>query len=215
VKLKIGGRMSRNADAAPGRTERLVALARKTWGDRMVIQVDANGSYDAKKGIEVGRMLEAHGVYFYEEPCPWEDFESTREVARALRKVRMAGGEQDTSFEKFHWLARNRALSILQPDLTFNGGFVRTTQVARIAAAYKAEITPHAPQPGFSRALLAQFGAITPNLGAYQEYGALVTPPVPWMSIQLEVKDGMLPVPTGPGFGVDLDPAYLKRAALV
>ena len=32
VKLKIGGRMSRNEDAAPGRTERLAALAREAVG---------------------------------------------------------------------------------------------------------------------------------------------------------------------------------------
>jgi hypothetical protein len=37
VKLKIGGRMSRNADASPGRSEKLVALARKTWGDQFTI----------------------------------------------------------------------------------------------------------------------------------------------------------------------------------
>src|SRR2546425_870678 len=41
VKLKIGGRMSKNADAAPQRTERLVALARKTFGDGIAIHVDA------------------------------------------------------------------------------------------------------------------------------------------------------------------------------
>ena len=47
VKLKIGGRLSGNADASPGRSERLIALARRTWGSEMKIYVDANGSYDA------------------------------------------------------------------------------------------------------------------------------------------------------------------------
>src|SRR5205085_8338561 len=81
VKLKIGGRMSKNADAAPQRTERLVALARKRFGNGVTIYVDANGSYDAPKAIEVGRMLEAHGVAFFEEPCPFEELEETKRVA--------------------------------------------------------------------------------------------------------------------------------------
>lgn len=54
MKFKIGGRMSRNADAYPGRTEKMLALARKTYGDQTIIYVDANGSYNAAKAIEVG-----------------------------------------------------------------------------------------------------------------------------------------------------------------
>ncbi|MGZ5701899.1 MAG: enolase C-terminal domain-like protein, partial [Burkholderiales bacterium] len=69
VKLKIGGRLSRNADASPGRSERLIALARKTWGGEMKIYVDANGSYDAPHALEVAKMLKEHGVVFFEEPC--------------------------------------------------------------------------------------------------------------------------------------------------
>jgi L-alanine-DL-glutamate epimerase-like enolase superfamily enzyme len=42
VKFKIGGRMSRNADAYPGRTERMLTLARKTLGHDAVIYTDAN-----------------------------------------------------------------------------------------------------------------------------------------------------------------------------
>ena len=64
VKFKIGGRMSRNADAYPGRTEKLVTSARKALGDKFVLYADANGSYDIKKGIEVGKMLPGPQVQF-------------------------------------------------------------------------------------------------------------------------------------------------------
>src|SRR6185295_15595681 len=65
VKLKIGGRLSRNADASPGRTERLIALARQTWGSEMKIYVDANGSYDARHALEIAKMLKEHNVVFF------------------------------------------------------------------------------------------------------------------------------------------------------
>ncbi|MBA2354301.1 MAG: mandelate racemase/muconate lactonizing enzyme family protein, partial [Acidobacteria bacterium] len=48
VKFKVGGRMSRNADETPGRTERIVPYLRKTLGDDVTLYVDANGSYDAE-----------------------------------------------------------------------------------------------------------------------------------------------------------------------
>ncbi len=215
VKLKIGGRMSRNADAAPGRTEALVALARKTWGDRVTIQVDANGSYDAPKGIEIGRMLEAHGVYFYEEPCPFEDFEATKRVADGLEKIFVAGGEQDTSFEKFAWYVKNRGLDIVQPDVNYNGGFVRTTRVARLAAAAGLDITPHAPQTGMSIAYMLHFASATANLGRFQEFNGAPRAPDPWLSPTFEVNGGTVRVPEGPGLGVSVDPDFLKKAERV
>ncbi|MHC4464875.1 MAG: hypothetical protein ACYS30_26110 [Planctomycetota bacterium] len=40
VKFRVGGRMSRNADSMPGRTESLIPLARKTLGDQIAIHAD-------------------------------------------------------------------------------------------------------------------------------------------------------------------------------
>lgn len=214
IKLKIGGRMSRNADAAPGRTERLVALARRTFGDNLTIHVDANGSYDAPKAIEVGKMLEAHKVYFFEEPCPFEDFESTKRVADALEML-VAGGEQDTSYDKFRWLIRNRAVDVVQPDLHYNGGFIRALRVARLAAEARMDITPHAPQPGFHAAYLLQFASAVPNLGRFQEFPAEYRKADPWFAPAIEVRNSLIQVPSGPGLGMRIDPEFLKKAQQV
>jgi L-alanine-DL-glutamate epimerase-like enolase superfamily enzyme len=63
--------MSRNADAVPGRTERLIPLVRNAFGDAVDMHADANSSYDPPKAIEVGRMLEDVGAVYFEEPCPF------------------------------------------------------------------------------------------------------------------------------------------------
>ena len=60
VKFRIGGRMSRNADAMPGRTEQLIPLARKTLGDKIDIHADSNSSYDPPQATKVGRMVAIH-----------------------------------------------------------------------------------------------------------------------------------------------------------
>ena len=55
IKYRVGGRMSRNADAMPGRTDNLIPLSRKALGDKMVIHADSNSSYDPPQAIEVGQ----------------------------------------------------------------------------------------------------------------------------------------------------------------
>src|ERR1035437_8952100 len=52
IKFKVGGRMSRNRDSIPNRSESLIELSRKVLGDNITIQADANGSYDVKNAIE-------------------------------------------------------------------------------------------------------------------------------------------------------------------
>jgi len=212
VKLKVGGRMSSNADAAPGRSEKLVSLARKAWGDGVTIYVDANGSYDAATAIEVGRMLEAHGVSLFEEPCPFDEYEQTKQVADALTMM-VSGGEQDTSAARFRWLIQNRGVDMVQPDLVYNGGFIRCLRVARMAQAAGMWITPHCPRADPNSAYMLHFASVVPNLGPYQEYRAQGPQPSPWWaSPSFEARGGVVDVPTGPGLGVEYDPALWARA---
>ena len=214
VKLKIGGRMSLNRDAMPGRTDRLVPMMRAALGDDMVIYVDANGSYDAPTAIEVGRMLEDNGVTLYEEPCPWEDFEMTKQVADAL-DVPVAGGEQDSSLPKWRWMIENRGVDIVQPDLIYNGGILRTLKVARMAEAAGIRMTPHYPRNGGEAAPLIHFASALPNFSGYMEYRAH-TPRFDFdYTPIIEVTDGTVPLPPGPGFGIEFDPAIFDKAEVL
>jgi L-alanine-DL-glutamate epimerase-like enolase superfamily enzyme len=96
VKFKVGGRMSRNRDSMPNRSEGLIELSRKVLGDTITIQADANGSYDAPKAIEIGKRLEAIKAYLFEEPCPFDHLDETKQVADAL-EIPISGGEQESS----------------------------------------------------------------------------------------------------------------------
>src|SRR5215471_18261039 len=80
-KFKIGGRMSANQDAYPGRTQKIFDLAGKTLEGKVTLMADANGSYSAEKAIEIGKQLEQRGYLWFEEPCPWEELNETRKVA--------------------------------------------------------------------------------------------------------------------------------------
>jgi L-alanine-DL-glutamate epimerase-like enolase superfamily enzyme len=215
VKFKIGGRMSRNVDTYPGRTETMLKLARKTFGDKVVIYVDANGSYNSAKALEVARLLKDLNVAFFEEPCPWEEMSETRRVADAI-DIPIAFGECDSSFWKFNEMIATRALDIVQPDLNYNGGFIRSARVARMAAKAGMPITPHNTQTGPATCNLLQFASAIPNIGPYMEFafrGKYSTDA--WAEPKFQIRKGVVTVPTAPGLGVSIDPAYLSKAEVV
>ena len=130
LKFKVGGRMSNNYEEPKGRTEKLIPLVRKTFGDKMVIYADSNGSYTTDEAIRIGKIMEDYKIDFYEEPVPFDWYEETKEVADAL-KIPIAGGEQEPSLHMFRWLIANDALQIVQPDMFYFGGMVRSMKVAQ------------------------------------------------------------------------------------
>ncbi|MGA7160761.1 MAG: mandelate racemase/muconate lactonizing enzyme family protein [Bacteroidota bacterium] len=214
IKFKVGGRMSRNRDSLPNRSECLIELSRKTLGDGITIQADANGSYDAKKAVEVGKRLEAINAYLFEEPCPFDDFDATKKVADALT-IPISGGEQESSEYRFAWMIKNDVLQIVQPDLHYYGGFICATRVARMAAVAGLPITNHISSGNTGFADMANFFSFIPNMGRFQELKSGVEVTGHLFEPAVEVRDGCLNVPSAPGFGMVHTNELLKDAKVV
>jgi L-alanine-DL-glutamate epimerase-like enolase superfamily enzyme len=213
VKFRVGGRMSRNADASPGRTEKLIPLVRKTFGDAIDIHADANSSYDPPQAIRVGRMLEDVKAVYFEEPCPFDHLEDTKVVADTLT-IPVAGGEQEFSDWRFRWTIANRGVDIVQPDLHYYGGMIRSIRVARMAALAQMPTTVHI-SGGFGFVYMLHFASCVPDIGRYQEYKLGLGVYGGWLDPAITVKDGKMTVPAGPGVGIKDLPALLKGAVEV
>ncbi|HEY6987768.1 MAG TPA: mandelate racemase/muconate lactonizing enzyme family protein [Bryobacteraceae bacterium] len=215
VKFKIGGRMSDNSDATPGRTDKLLELAHKKLAGKVTLMADANGSYDAKNAIVLGKRLQEMKYLWFEEPCPWEEVSETKRVADAL-EMKVAFGEQDSSLWKFQYMIDNKVIDIVQPDLNYNGGFTRAAKVARMARKVNMWICPHNTQTGAASVNILQFAATTPNIGPFMEYVSRKPPKKElWYSPNFDIKNGTLPVPTGHGMGLEFDPDFVKSATIV
>jgi L-alanine-DL-glutamate epimerase-like enolase superfamily enzyme len=212
VKFRLGGRMSRNADASPGRSERLIPLVRKSFGDAIDIHGDANSSYDPPHAIKIGRILEDVGAVYFEEPCEFDDLEGTKAVADALT-IPVAGGEQEFSEHRFRWMIAHRGVDIVQPDLHYYGGMIRSVRVARMAALAKMPTTVHI-SGGFGFVYMLHFASCVPDVGRYQEY-KLGREKYDWFDPPISVKDGKMSVPQGPGVGIRDVAAVLKGAVEV
>jgi L-alanine-DL-glutamate epimerase-like enolase superfamily enzyme len=212
VKYRVGGRMSRNQDASPGRTEKLIPLSRKALGDKIAIHADSNSSYDAPHAIPVGRRLEDINAVYFEEPCPFDDFYSTKKVTDAL-KIPIALGEQEFSHARFQACIRDRVADILQPDLFYYGGLVRSIRVARMAELRNMPTTVHL-SGGFGFVYSLHFAACVPNIGPWQEYKQGVETYGQWFNPPLRINDGALDMPQGAGVGI-ADPKEILRGAEV
>ncbi len=210
VKFRVGGRMSRNADASPGRTEKLITSSRRVLGDDIAIHADSNSSYDPPRAIEVGRMLEDIGAVYFEEPCPFDHLEDTKRVTDALT-IPVAGGEQEYSQRRFRWTIANRGLDIVQPDLQYYGGLIRSTRVARMAELAGMPTTVHI-SGGFGFVYMLHFASYAREIGLYQEYKRNIEKYRDWFEPSLSIEDGALVVPSGPGVGITTPSEVLKGA---
>lgn len=215
VKIKVGGRMVNTAENT-AQTRRYVPVLRKILGDSTTIYADANGSFTPREGIETGFLLEDYGIAIFEEPCNFEDEEGMKAVNKALKKIVLAGGEQDSSLYRFQRLAQTKVYDLLQPDLYYNGGILRTLQVAEIVRQAGAiGIAPHTPKADPLIAAFWQVAALIPNLYGLQEF--VYTPnqkPSTWHT-EIKVVNGKVHIPKTVGLGIEYDASIWQTAEKV
>jgi L-alanine-DL-glutamate epimerase-like enolase superfamily enzyme len=214
VKFRVGGRMSKNADSLPGRTEALIPLVRQAFGKEMTLYADSNSSYDVLHALRVGRLMEANQYGFFEEPCEFDHLEETKEVADALT-MPVAGGEQEFSMRRFRWTILHRAVDVVQPDLHYFGGFIRAMRVARMAHAAGLTCTPHMSGSGLGYVDMIHFVSCMPNPSDFHEFKGNSDIPFTCGTSSLKCEKGMIKVPSGPGLGLSLDPEWVGNAVPV
>lgn len=210
VKFKLGARMA-ETEASTARDRKLIPLMRQAFGPDMVLYADANGSFGVDSAIAMGRLLEEHGYGFFEEPVRWDHLAETKQVADALT-IPIAGGEQDTSLWSLEWQLASGAIRIVQPDLIYFGGLIRSLRVARMAEVLGRNCVPHISGRGLGSLYVTHFASLLPNTTDYQEYKG-DPDPVPYEVTgkggRFVAVGGRLPVPTAPGLGITFDPDYL------
>jgi L-alanine-DL-glutamate epimerase-like enolase superfamily enzyme len=219
LKVKVGYQYAGTKDihyqGIPGKTEKLIPLLRKTYGDKMSLYADSNGYYDVKEAIRVGKLLEEFKYSYFEEPVMYDHFEDIKEVADALA-IPVANGEQDQSFVHFRWSLANDGLDIVQPDIYYFGGMIRSMKVALMADAFGKTIVPHMSGGGLGFLYDYILVSAVPNAGAHHEFKGLDTTVIfECPTSPLKVVDGKIKVPSGPGMGINIDPDFIKKHQVV
>jgi L-alanine-DL-glutamate epimerase-like enolase superfamily enzyme len=215
-KWRVGAECGHDVDEWPGRTEAVVPHVARALGAGVAKLVDANSGFSPARAIEVGGLLEAEGISHFEEPCPYWKLEETRVVTEAL-DIDVTGGEQDCDLGTWGRMIDMRAVDIVQPDVMYMGGIARTLKVARLAERAGLPCTPHSANLSLVTLCTMHLLGAIPNAGKYLELSIEGLDYYPWQdglftSDPYEVIDGCVTIPSEPGWGVEISPAWLERA---
>jgi L-alanine-DL-glutamate epimerase-like enolase superfamily enzyme len=200
----------------PGdRTLETVRAIRETVGDGVKLLVDVNGAYSAHHAIEIGRRLQDLGVAVFECPVPEHDHAGLARVADAL-DIAVAAGESHYTADAFEGLIAHGRVDIVQPDVVKAAGLTELQKIAAVARLHRTPMTVHNTQPTICTAAHLHFCAIHPHVPYEQEYNiepVSVRDRWPILPGQLQVSDGAIAVPDGPGLGIEVDEPLVRRLA--
>ena len=202
-------------DDPADQTINTVSEVRKAVGDNIDILVDVNGAYSVHNSIEIGKQLEELGVFHFEEPRPHYDLDGLAQVSDALT-IPIASGEMIYSFYEYRDLMLRGRIDIVQPDIVKTPGFTTLIKIAHMAEAIGVPITCHNTQPTISTVAHAHFVVATQGVPYKQEYNIehiSIRDENPILAEPLNIKDGLMDVPDGPGLGVELDMNMVRELA--
>ncbi|MFC4943529.1 mandelate racemase/muconate lactonizing enzyme family protein [Pseudonocardia sp. GCM10023141] len=185
IKLRIGARRAEE-DVARVRT------VREAVGDQVRIMVDCNERLDLPTAQWVGSRLRDLDVFWMEEPLRSDDIAGHATLAAGLGLPIAVGEHLHGRFEFAAYL-RERAASVLQPDVPLTGGVTEWLRISAIAEASGATLSPH-----FLPELHVHLAAAVPNC-PYIEHFPLIDDV---LHETLPIVDGRAAPPDRPGHGM-------------
>jgi galactonate dehydratase len=188
---------------------RAVAAVRDAVGPDVDICVEIHRQMSPAESIWLGRRLEQFSPFFYEDPM-LPDSPAIMSDVQEQCNIPIATGERFTTIFEYQQLLETKATSYVRPDVCLCGGLSGCKKVAGMAEAHHIKVIPHNPLSPVSTAACVQLDASIPNF-ALQEYTGEAEPPKSDLLVEpLELKDGYLTVPEGPGLGIELNEAALS-----
>ena len=186
-----------------------VGAVKEAVGSDVDICVETPRQMAPAESIGLGRRLEQFNPFFYEDPMLPDSPAIMGDVAEQCG-IPIATGERFTTIFEYQQLLEAKAASYVRPDLCLCGGLSGCKKVAAMAEAQHVKVIPHNPLSPVSTAACVQLDACIPNF-ALQEYTGESEPPKSDLLVTpLELVEGYLIVPEGPGLGIELNEAALS-----
>lgn len=200
-KFKVGG-LSPEEDAAR------VAVARKAAGNDFILCVDANRGWNAGDAIRFARLVEKHDIRWFEEPCHWYDDAAQMARVRQSINIPVTAGQSEITSHAIRRLVDTRAVDLVNYDASEGGGVTDWLRAAGLCHAAGLSMAHHEEAQIASHLLAA-----VPH-GTYAECFADPARDPVWQLMWINrppVRNGMMQVARGPGFGIELDEDMIKK----
>jgi L-alanine-DL-glutamate epimerase-like enolase superfamily enzyme len=177
------------------------------------IIVHCHNEFDLPSMIQFARDLEVIKPLWLEDPLPVLYIESWKSLKQVSRVPLNTGEKLEGPWEFFAFM-QNQAIDMLQPDLVFAGGYSGCWRIADMAEHFAVPITMHNVGAVLQNAMTAQFAAATRNFVMTETNFGNWNVHEEFIKEKLEIKDGFLKVPDGPGIGVTPIEAAIKEGRM-
>ena len=187
---------------------------REAVGKDMDLAIDCHGRLSPAMAIRFCKALEPYNPAFIEEPVLPQNVDVMVKIKESTT-IAIASGERLYTKWAFKELIEKQAVAIVQPDCCHAGGILEVKKIAAMAETYYMGIAPHNPLGPISLASCLQVAACTPNF-VIQEFPCMDNG---WdrgevyLKTAFEYADGYMPIPKGPGLGIEVNEDSLIEMA--
>jgi D-galactarolactone cycloisomerase len=200
AKIKVGG-------AGPLDDARRIEAIRDAVGDDFIITCDANQGWNRYDAVEFGLAVKHLGVEWFEEPVQWHDYVPGMRFVREQTGLAVTAGQSDYFHDACRSMIEQRAVDIINHDISGGSGITDWMKVARMAELHQVRMAHH-EDPLLAMHLLAGI-----PLGLYPEYFSEERDPLtPEIVIdQPAIENGWVNVSQEPGFGLHFNEDFIRR----
>jgi galactonate dehydratase len=181
------------------------------------VAIDFHGRVHKPMAKQLAKALEPLEPFFFEEPLLSENIDAIKQMSQ-LTDVPIALGERLYSRWDVRPFLEAGCVDVLQPDICHVGGISEMKRIAALCELYDVALAPHCPLGPIALAANVQVDAATPNfaiqemsLGMHynntgQDITSYIHNPQVW-----NVKDGHIELLSGPGLGIEIDEAQVRK----
>lgn len=206
IKIKVG--------LNPAEDIERVRVVRKAVGPDIRLRVDGNQGYDRVSAMKVCKAMEQFDLQWIEQPLPDWDLEGLATLTGTF-STPIAVDESVYGIHDVYRVARAGAADVINIKVSKCGGITNSLKVAHAAQAMGIPcFLGGCIETGVGVAAALHFAACSPNLfpGVELAGSGMFTDDI--ISKPLILHRGMIPLPSGPGIGVDVQLNKLGRYSM-
>jgi L-alanine-DL-glutamate epimerase-like enolase superfamily enzyme len=196
------------------RATEVISAVRAAVGPDIVLMVDVQYAFpDAETCLATIDEWQQYNLFFVETPLWPDDLEGYAQVARS-QPIPIAAGEWLTTRFEFLDLMDRGKIGVAQPDIGRVGGLTEARRVAALARERGLPVVPHLWNTGISIAAAVHFAAATADCPFIEFLPAELSESSlrrDLLQVEHHMVDGVIPLPTRPGLGIELDRDALER----
>ncbi len=201
IKLKLG--------EGPGPDVARVRAVREAVGPRVALRLDANQGWSPAGALQALRAIAPFDVEFCEQPVRASDWDGMRHVRQASPVPIMADESVHSPADAIAGI-RHGAMDMINIKLMKCGGLMRGAEIARIAEAANLPCMIGCFSESRVGLTAAAHLVLSQRNIRFADLDSAVFQSADFVNGGMDLQGGTIRVSDAPGFGIEIEPGYLK-----